>query len=403
MRHATPRHFHSFVRTAAIAAALVVAMPAAAVTLTELPPPDSGGSYFAANLDWAGMAVGNTGVTGILRWQPGAPAPEHLGDNALLVGNILPLVSRYGEVIVGSRHVGEGETVAARWVGGTDWEPLSGLVLRTSFPFAVSYDGTSIAGTGRDEAGTNLNKPWIWREETGQVVLPIPPDTVYGEIWGVSNDGSVAVGHYWPSVDDHTRLAARWVDGEPSFITDPDSGDILGSANACNEDCSIVVGSGRTDLDTGGSDQAWIWSEAGGLTRLGEVPDAQNAAGYHALDVSNDGRVVVGCYRATIDLGGGLATYGTIGFVWTAETGIRRISTLLESGGIAGYADGWNEQCVNAVTPDGHKLLLSGFTEESATAPPRYHNAIIDITPPPVDVFADGFEPDDAAPWPTPE
>ena len=141
------------------------------VTLTELPAPEPT-FYQAANIADDGTVVGNAGLGGsVIRWLPGASAPEDLGGETATVDNVTPLISKDGSTIVAAYLYDDG-TKAATWSGGIDWTVLPGLTLSTSGPYGISNDGSHIVGAGGGDGGLLL--PWIWDAANGQQILALP-------------------------------------------------------------------------------------------------------------------------------------------------------------------------------------------------------------------------------------
>jgi hypothetical protein len=157
-------------------------------------------------------------------------------------------------------------------------EILGGLdPIATSAATAVSRDGTVVVGTSGQplDPGT-----WAfrWRRETGlEVLAAIPPDAFPG---GLSDDGETVVGN---------------ADGE-----------------------------------------AFRWTEAGGLERLGELPGC--CGGTYASDVSGDGRLVIG-------------TSSNTPFLWQEGRGIGSLPELLAAHGVdLGL---WTLRSADAISGDG--------------------------------------------------
>lgn len=371
--------FHARIRDlrwSGLAVALACAAASAdTLTLTELPTPTNpifGTSKIAAD----GTVVGSNIVAGnVLRWQPGQNA-EDLGGHTMTVENILPLIDKSGRTIVAANYFDDNDGDPAQWMGGTDWERLPGLVLDSSRPYGMSFDGSRVVGGGDSPVGGGTYTPWIWDAVNGQVVLGLPDGVAGGQAWAVSNDGVIAAGLIAPDPSDPcTVVGARWVNGAPEYLSDAD-GNSLGQAVACNEDCSVIVGYAGA-----ASNQAWRWTQSGGAEYLGELSNAAPNSTYVAIGVSANAHLIVGSYFAFDPVLGNVNRP----FLWTPADHLQDLVAWLAFNGIDYGAD-FHDLVANSVTPDGRKILLNGLDENDA-----HRSAIITIVPPD-DVFNDGFD-----------
>ncbi len=186
----------------------------------------------------------------------------------------------------------DGLTAVGRSTSGLGHEPfywkeqagmagLGAIPNKTSYAFGTSADGSVVVGRIGDGA-------FRWTEQTGMVSLG------YGAAWGVSRDGSVAVGH----VDG--------VSGREAFLWTESGGMTtlgLGIANDVSTDGDVVVG-------TSGN-EAFRWTNVTGMVGLGHLPGG--GVNSKAFDVSADGSVVIGFSDST----SGLEV-----FRWTQSTGM---------------------------------------------------------------------------------
>ncbi len=137
------------------------------------------------------------------------------------------------------------------------------------------------------------------------------PDYLNSYANDVSADGSVVVG----STDGEAQLAMRWTQDGGMIVL----GNELGEARAVSGDGESIVGyhvvgeAGQTPHV-----EAFLWTEAGGMTSLGTAGFSSSSAN----GISSDGSVVVG------SVSGSGQTYG---FVWTEASGMETMG-LLEGG-----------------------------------------------------------------------
>jgi uncharacterized membrane protein len=156
----------------------------------------------------------------------------------------------------------------------------------------------------------------------------------------VNADGSVIVG--WQDQFTGERTAAKWVNGVEELILTPD-GSFNGEAHAVSADGNTIVGGNYGFL---GHD-AWIWQPATGVQPIG-LPSPES---FTALDVSDDGRTVVGF------------TSHNRSFIWRANKGTFYFKNLIRSRG-AIVPDGWRLQVASVVSADGNTIYGWGFNPD---------------------------------------
>jgi uncharacterized membrane protein len=360
------------------------------VTLEELPAPAFAATAGVSNIAADGTVVGTAWPDGVVvRWRPGQP-PENLGGDTFTLENVMPLISANGSTIVTSHFYPFDENdpqagsvgKASLWGGGTTWEPIESMLLEQSTPFAVSDNGTFVAGSGLADSNPPPNTvvhdwAWVWSAEAGLRLLGALERLPNTQAWGVSNDGRVAAGFADNSPDDSTRYGVIWTDNTPVLLQDAEQRPV-GQAIGCNSDCSIVVGAGSTAAT--GSKQAWRWTAQTGVQYLGEAPTAPSGAHYYAFDTSEDGSTIVGSF-VVFDPEQGPINHG---FLWTENGGMTDIVYYLDLHGID-YGAGFNELVINSVTRDGRRLLLNG-----ANADFQRQRAVVGLQT--ATIFANGFE-----------
>ncbi|MGA1709334.1 MAG: GC-type dockerin domain-anchored protein [Phycisphaerales bacterium] len=206
---------------------------------------------------------------------------------------------------------------------GAEWVPLGGIGSSSggeaSSGWGISGDGSTAVGLGWISAGG--------AHAIRSVDLAAPTDlgsTVKGRSSranGCDADGSVVVG--WQDSTSGFRQGAVWNEGLQTLITLASSGSALGEAAACSADGSWVVGSG---VSTNGWN-AWRWSSETGGVNIGTPP----SFGWRgaSVDISADGSTIVGFYRPFP----GPATFGR-GFIWNEEDGQQDLTDLAIARGI---------------------------------------------------------------------
>lgn len=310
----------------------------------------------------------------VVRWRPGQP-PEGLGGGpGVSTINITPAISLDGTTIVRPKTDFETiETTAMRWRDDSGWQAIDGAFLAISVPVGISEDGSHVVGYGLRDVLDPHFQPWVWSEDGGQRLLPVPVDRPSGEAWAISSDGRIVAGHVyyeensgvnWPVT---WRFACRWVDGVLEPLLDAE-GWPLGQAVACNSDCSVIVGGGYggDSLDRPAVGRAWYWTEATGGVYLdvASLPAGARAP-HHAMAVSEDGRVIVGTYTMHVPGPLGTIIQHSKPFLWHADTGMHDLTTLMAEHGIVFGGDGW-ELVPSAITPDGKRIVLNGMDPEPA-------------------------------------
>lgn len=214
---------------------------------------------------------------------------------------------------------------------------------------AVSGDGSTIVGF--------LSAlPFYWTREEGTVSFASDLNIDVGYAYGVSQNGSIIVGQA-RSQDSRLFQAYAW-DAEQglTFLSSRSS-----RAFAVSRDGRTIVGS------TSSNEGVLVWTvEDDGVveTLLGNV---DGGLGYYAADVSDNGQVIVG---------EGYGGHDTGAFRWTAKSGMRRISSILDSLGI--LPDGMAIETAHGVSADGSIIVGTAqystgqYVAYAAVIPPSY-------------------------------
>lgn len=142
----------------------------------------------------------------------------------------------------------------------------------------------------------------------------------------VSGDGSVIVG--WQDNAEYARQGAIWSNGQLTLLDDG-AGWALGEAMAVSRDGSIVTGSGYSNWETG-ENAYWRWTKDGGFEKLGGLlnPNSQTFA-FNGMTA--DGSMMVGWER---DWGWWSGETKFIGVIWTKDGGIMELSQYALARGV---------------------------------------------------------------------
>ena len=181
-----------------------------------------------------------------------------------------------------------------------------------------------------------------WGLTKDGTVLPAEfGETAYTRANAVNADGSVIVG--WQDQLTGDRTAAKWVNGVEEVILTA-SGSFNGEATAVSEDGNSIVGGNYGYLNQ----QAWIWQPNTGVQAIGPI----NQGSLTALDVSDDGKIVVGF------------SSNSRAFIWRKGKEARNLITFLKSRG-AVVPDGWHLVAASLISADGNTIYGWGFNPDN--------------------------------------
>ncbi len=272
----------------------------------------------------------------------------------------------------------------------------------------VSADGTRIASS-IGSVDSSYTTQGLWTQATGwqELMPPIPPDGgstdgSYGNVWGMSGDGSTVVGLYWrhgfgrahaskwtqaTGVVDlggtTTNQASRanganydasvivgwvetptgpwrpaaWVNGSLVLLSDYDEATIAwhGEARSTSPNGDIIVGLAKDPVSNRRA--AAMWKRTGGVfgpTQVLGYVDGTEPGGINiAYSVSADGSIVVG--YCSFDG----SPFTPTGFVWTEATGVIDVNEYLANNGVL-VDPNFTIQSLTKVTPDGSKIFGYG-------------------------------------------
>ena len=190
--------------------------------------------------------------------------------------------------------------------------PWSGLT------YGVSDDGSVVVG----HTGATFSQALQWTAGGGVKDLGNLGFN-FATAYGVSGDGSVVVGQ--SAIAGYAGVHAfRWTAGS-GMVDLGTLGGFGSTASAVSRDGNVIVGYADTAT---GLTQAFRWTSQGGMTNLGTLPGATHS---YALGVNSDGSVVVGAadfpgptkYRA---------------FRWSGNDGMRDLGSLSPGANAAALA-----------------------------------------------------------------
>lgn len=223
-------------------------------------------------------------------------------------------------------------STAGRWTIAGGWSMLAPPLPpgggqmdgEDSSAFSMSGDGQVVGGLfWRPGQSGGSAHAMAWTPATGMVDLGSSGNS--SRVDGASADGRVLAG--W---DEHptygNRRAAVWVDGVLTVLEDSDW---PSEASAVNADGSVVVGYSGNPADF--QTYATMWTRQGNgwtKTLLGTIAKRRGSGYAYATGVSADGSIVVGGARPDVQ------SPQSVGFVWTASTGLVEATVYLQSAGI---------------------------------------------------------------------
>lgn len=256
-------------------------------------------------------------------------------------------VSDDGSISVGTVFDGRGApSQAARWVAKTTKRglrvTLDLLAPREAYSDAldVSADGTVIVGDAGPSPDALAAAKWV----DG---APSPMEAVGASSTAqhVAVDGSAAIGL---ANDGGGNVLVRWAADGTASVFAPPAGTTIVAIRAINPAATAAAGT----LATGDNWAPFVWSETGGFTVIPELDEPAYDRS-EALDLSDDGSVVVGALQAQVVSNGFPPTYG---FIWSERTGLVLITDLMRSFGQAdaSYFQG------SAISGDGLRVLAVG-------------------------------------------
>lgn len=244
-------------------------------------------------------------------------------------------ISADGTIVVGQSSAGTipGQQ-AFRWTASGGMQGLGDLVETVpsqfsrmrSFANAISGDGSVIAGDSRSNVGSTT--PYRYTDADGMVAIEpsvVHPANGANTVYGSSHDGSVLVGSINSVTPGKLNEAFRWTEaGGLERLGTFNDGNIS-QAHAVTPDGSVIVGTARDPNQF----HAFRWTEANGYDLLNDGTLFQ-ASG--ALAVSSTGSTIVGTAHV-------FSAGGPSAMIWDETDGMRLLSEVLAGQGddLMGY------------------------------------------------------------------
>jgi uncharacterized membrane protein len=205
----------------------------------------------------------------------------------------------------------------------------------------VSADGSVIVGdSGPSDTALQATR---WVNGTRQTLQVVSTSSTARF---TSSDGTVAVGL---ATVGSRNVLVRWNGNGAATVIDPSAGTSIETIAAINPAGTAAVGA----LSVSGNRAPYLWTLSGGFTVIPENGREQDYDLSEALDVSDDGTVVVGSLQATVVSNGDPAPRG---FLWTAAGGLILVDDLLTDFGFANPSI----YQVSAISGNGRRILAAG-------------------------------------------
>ncbi len=233
-------------------------------------------------------------------------------------------VSADGTLIAGSLYQGIfGASRAARWESGN--VELIGAAGQYSMVYDTSDDGRLLVGeAGPDEDDVHATR-WFDGVELGLDPLP-------GETSSSARHAADFGGRVLGTANVNGRVVlVRWrADGSAQSFAPP-SGLSVETVNAIDPKGRFAVGSLTDGLPFYQSDWVpYVWSAREGFTLLDELGYPGEFDKSRAIDVSDDGKIVIGQLSSSVVSSGSPTPTG---FLWTPGAGTQPIDRLLKEAG----------------------------------------------------------------------
>lgn len=198
-----------------------------------------------------------------------------------------------GRFVTGFSQVSGNSTEAFLW---TDTTGIVGLGTPvgsvSSRGAAVTNDGGVVVGLHGMDAPGFPTRAFQWTTSGGPAEFsPFPAGAFNRFANDLSANGGVIVGEFQPA-QNQLNVAYHWSGGIFTVIEDPNLDDGT-NASAVSADGYVVAGAAQIlDFPNPVVREAFVWTAAGGITRIGFLPGATN--GSSASGISADGNAVVG-------------------------------------------------------------------------------------------------------------
>ncbi|MHC4563091.1 MAG: PEP-CTERM sorting domain-containing protein [Planctomycetota bacterium] len=251
-------------------------------------------------------------------------------------------ISGDGSTVVGVTPSGE----AGYWRADVGWQGLG----FAGYAMDASYDGSVVVGfSGVSAQNIAANDAFRWTEAGGTVILPGPAN----QALAVSRDGQTVVGRHGTSLSSYQpfRYSASGGTVDMSGLTGMPT---VAGGRAVSADGSVIAGEGPSDgfiwsagdpgvivesmaaqaisndgtVITGfrGSPsgaEAVIWTAAGGVQTLPQLPGPPSGNHHFLQDMTGDGQTVTGYHDGDAE---------PRAFIWDAAVGMRYLQDELAAG-----------------------------------------------------------------------
>jgi probable HAF family extracellular repeat protein len=303
------------------------------------------GTSYGAGGQQAFYWTAETGMIGLGDF----PGPAVQSEANAVSGDGLTVVG-YGTGV----STGGGSTALAfKWTAATGLLALDDLPGGDDLSIAggISFDGSSIVGTGSTSVGDNGYRAVLWQGGGPARAIDDRPRSGASNI---SPDGSTVVGQ---QIFDTGIQAFRWTEAEGMIaLGDLPGGDFYSEATAASWDGSVIVGRG-SGLHASYEHEAFRWTAESGLVGLGDLPGGIFDS--FALATSYDGSIVVG-------MGSG-STYNSEAFIWDSLNGMRNLrEVLIKEYGMTELSD-WRLINATGISADGTTIVGAGVNPSGYT------------------------------------
>ena len=324
------------------------------------------------------------GIDRVFRWTPETRLVNLQEGSTWATGaGDLVKISVDGSVFSGFVHDGT-ENRAYRWDQATGMINLSdgdgnGVVgnvanewaVGQSRPVVMSADGSVIGGWARDS--DNVMRPWVWRDDLGMInIADKNGDQLYdplegewadshGRVVTMSDDGTVVAGYALPTGG--SNQAYRWT--EASGMVNIDGAWAVGHSltSLMSADGSVIVGRAKAD---GTVYYPFRWDQTNGMVNLADkdgngIVDGTStewATGSAKPQfMSTDGNIIAGYANDGVS---------NKAFIWGANTGMTLFGDLDGSGVTGDTDEEWAEAFViSGISNDGS--VIAGKAIEKTT------------------------------------
>lgn len=314
------------------------------------PPPFSPGTY-TPNRPW--------------RWTGGAGSTD-LGAAGGHVFNAAAGISLDGTVLAGTSSSPFTAAVGWRWTEAGGYQMLA-LPVGTA-DFGATVGGITVRGLSGDgntlvgATSVNIQRAFRWNQAGGYENIGLPGGNApNGLPWSGSTaaaasfDGSAVAVTVFGTVTTTTQRAARWTSTGGFEIIEPTAGFQRTNALGISRDGMVI---GGDLLGTGGAQQAFKWSSAGGIQPLGYVPGATfsfytGMSGDAERIVGNSGKDGAGAFQ--------------VPFLWTTADGMRTLDAVVTAAGV--NLGGLTLTRANNISSDGSSIIGNARNAANQTVP----------------------------------